>query len=248
MDLSLLIRFHNRHLRQGPGSDELTRKALELTRLKGKENIQIADLGCGSGSSSLILAQELQGKLTAVDLFDDFLLSLKERSKKIVANCDIQTSCRSMDDLNFEKESLDLIWSEGAIYNIGFKKGLRYWKDFLKAGGFIAVSEISWLSKKRPDKINDYWNSNYSEIDLVSSKIKVLEELGYRPIGHFIIPPEVWLEEYYKPIERDFQAFLESETDKSAAEELISGEQKEIQLYKQFKDFYSYGFYIAQKI
>ncbi len=41
----------------------------------------------------------------------------------------------SMDDLPFKEEELDLIWSEGAIYNIGFEKGLREWRKYLKKMG-----------------------------------------------------------------------------------------------------------------
>jgi hypothetical protein len=44
-----------------------------------------------------------------------------------------------MEDLHLEASSLDLIWSEGAIYNMGFEKGLQSWHQFLKTGGYIAV-------------------------------------------------------------------------------------------------------------
>ena len=36
----------------------------------------------------------------------------------------------SMEDLPFESSYFDLIWSEGAIYNIGFEKGIKTWKPF----------------------------------------------------------------------------------------------------------------------
>ena len=37
--------------------------------------------------------------------------------------------------------ALDLIWSEGAIYNIGFEQGVRDWRPFLKEGGVLVASE-----------------------------------------------------------------------------------------------------------
>ena len=37
-----------------------------------------------------------------------------------------------MDALPFQEEELDLIWSEGAIYNIGFERGMNEWNKFLK--------------------------------------------------------------------------------------------------------------------
>lgn len=36
-----------------------------------------------------------------------------------------------MDNLTFEKKSFDVIWSEGAIYNISFEKGLSLWRRSL---------------------------------------------------------------------------------------------------------------------
>ena len=57
----------------------------------------------------------------------------------------IETLAKSMDSLTFAEESLDLIWSEGAIYNMGFGKGIEAWRPFLRSGGVLAVSEITWL-------------------------------------------------------------------------------------------------------
>jgi hypothetical protein len=38
-----------------------------------------------------------------------------------------------MDKLDFQLNELDLIWCEGAIYNIGFEKGMNYWNKLKKA-------------------------------------------------------------------------------------------------------------------
>tara|TARA_Y100001960_G_C14603641_1_gene792095 strand:- start:703 stop:975 length:273 start_codon:yes stop_codon:yes gene_type:complete len=89
-----------------------------------------------------------------------------------------------MDDLPFAESSFDLIWSEGAIYNIGFENGIKQFKKFLKDDGVLAVSEITWLTAQRPDEITQYWETNYPEIPM----------------------------------------------------------------FKKYKDYYSYGFYIAQKV
>ena len=67
------------------------------------------------------------------------VLNLQERVKGIVG---------SMDALPFEEEELDLIWSEGAIYNIGFERGLNEWRKYLKTGGYVAVSESSWFTER----------------------------------------------------------------------------------------------------
>jgi hypothetical protein len=36
---------------------------------------------------------------------------------------------------------------------MGFEQGVAYWKRFLKPGGILAVSEITWLTATRPKAI-----------------------------------------------------------------------------------------------
>ena len=61
-------------------------------------------------------------------------------------------------------EELNLIWSEIAIYNIGFERGINEWYKFFKKGALLAVSEASWFTQERPVEINEFWNNEYSEI------------------------------------------------------------------------------------
>ncbi len=87
----------------------------------------------------------------------------------------------------FNDEEFDLIWSEGAIYNIGFEKGLNYWNRFLKRGGYIAVTEACWFTETRPEEINSFWNDAYPEIDTISNKVDVMQKAGFIPVATFIL-------------------------------------------------------------
>ena len=247
-EMELLIDFHVNAKRQGPGSDEDTLKALSFIDINHAESLKIADIGCGSGAQTLTLAQNINGSIDAVDLFPAFLVKLNEQAKTLNVNNKISTLEKSMDDLPFRNEEFDIIWSEGAIYNIGFESGLKYWKQFLKTGGHIAVSEITWKTKKRPKEIEEHWNNEYPEIDTVSAKIKILEENGFSPVGFFFLPEKSWIDNYYDPIEKRFGAFLQKHGNSAAAKGIVEGEKLEIALYKKYKDYLSYGFYIAKKM
>ena len=83
-----------------------------------------------------------------------------------------------MDRLPFEAESLDAIWSEGAIYNMGFENGVRQWRRLLKPGGILAVSELTWLTAYRPAELETHWHAQYAEVGTSSSKMAVLEHNG----------------------------------------------------------------------
>lgn len=245
-NLSLLIDLYVDSERQGPGSDACTKKALQLTGLNREEPLQIADLGCGTGASAMVLAEELNAKVLAVDFLQPFLDALNARSSERGIGDQIDTICCSIDALTFKDQSLDVIWSEGAMYNIGFENGARAWKRCLKPGGYLVASEITWLTRDRPAKLTQHWESEYPEIGLASEKFEVLEQLGYIPDAYFILPEDCWLDHYYKPMQDRFEAYLERNNQSDDARAVVAGEQAEIDLYRKYKSFFGYGMYVAR--
>jgi len=167
-DLELLVDFHKDAERQGPGSTNETIMALELIETSKGNDLKIADIGCGSGGQTITLAQNTEGQITAIDLFPEFLKKLNSKSKELGFKENIKTIEKSMEELPFANEEFDIIWSEGAIYNIGFKRGVHEWKKYLKTGGYLAVSEITWTTNSQPKEIEEYWNKEYPEIDTAS--------------------------------------------------------------------------------
>ncbi|MEB3359443.1 MAG: class I SAM-dependent methyltransferase [Synechococcales bacterium] len=245
---ALMVELHRDGARQGPGSNEETLRALELTRLDTSATLQVADIGCGTGASTLVLASKLQNaRITAVDLFPEFLDILSARASAAGCSQKIETLAESMDSLPFANESLDLIWSEGAIYNIGFAKGIETWRPILRPGGVIAVSEITWLRPDPPEEIRQHWSAEYSEIATAPEKIAVLDRGGYDLLGYFVLPSTNWMDNYYAPTEERIAAFLHRHAGQSEAEELVKMERQEADLYRRFKDWFSYGFYVARK-
>lgn len=246
--LELLVDFHKDAQRQGPGSDTDTLKALGFMDIKKDKTYKIADIGCGSGAQTIALASAINAQITAVDLFPEFLEKLNQNAKSMGLEHKIKTLQASMDELPFEKEMFDIIWSEGAIYNIGFENGIKLWRAFLKTEGYIALSEITWLTNERPSEIQEHWNNEYPEINTASIKIKVLEDNGFSLVGYFYLPPGSWIENYYQPIENRFDNFLKKHKNSKIAQDIVEGEKKEIQLYKKYKNHISYGFYVAKKV
>ena len=131
-DIDYLVDIHKNTPRQGPGSELETKKALDQLMLNG-DRIKIADIGCGSGAQTFALGKYTNSDIYAVDLFPQFLNELNIKSKELKLSDRIKTIEASMDDLPFGVDEFDVIWSEGAIYNIGFRAGIENWKKFLKA-------------------------------------------------------------------------------------------------------------------
>ena len=247
-ELELLLDLHRNSARQGPGGDEATRLAISLSGLTGAKNLKIADIGCGSGASTLVLAEELDSHITAIDFLPDFLKQLNDEAQQKGLSERVDTLAISMEELSFDEGSLDVIWSEGAIYNIGFQNGIKAWRRFLKPQGILAVSELTWLTEKRPKELSDHWANEYPEVATASQKIGQLEENGYMLLGYFPLPKSNWLDNYYQPMQGRFDAYLSKHEGSEAAQEIVAAEQREIDLYERFSDYVSYGFYIAKKL
>lgn len=247
-EFQLLIDLHKDGERQGPGGAAQTELALTLAGLSDRSGLKVADIGCGTGASTLLLARKLDAHITAIDFLPEFLDILKEKAGEDGSAQRIETLSASMEDLPFADASLDAIWAEGAIYNIGFERGIKDWKRFLKPGGVLAVSELTWLTAHRPEELQRHWDSEYPEVATASIKLGQLEDAGYRPIGYFPLPKDCWLENYYRPMQRRFEGFLDRYGNSAEAQEVVEAEKAEIDLYERFRDHVSYGFYIAQRM
>lgn len=247
-DLQLLIDLHRPAKRQGPGGDAETKRALELAGLDGSRHLRIADIGCGTGASTILLARKLDAEITAVDFLPEFLDELQTRARDHGVAEKITTLSCSMDALPFSDEQFDVIWSEGAVYNMGFETGVSSWRRFLKPGGNLIVSEITWLSAARPPEIQSYWDREYPEINVASAKIEILERHGYCPVAYFFLPAYCWLDNYYLPMQNRFDTFLDRHGKSDQAKAIVEAEKYETALYEKYRNYYSYGVYIAKKI
>ncbi len=245
-DFSLIADFFKRIERQGPGGDRETRLAASLIPSFGR-HIRVADLGCGSGHQTAVLAKEFDCEIDAVDLLPEMMESLTERCKRERLTSIINPVQASMDNLPFKEESHDLIWAEGSIFIMGYENGLKYWHRFLKKGGFIAVSESSWLSNRRPKNMS-WINDNLPEIDSIENKIRQMTEAGYEPYAHFILPENCWTENYYKFMPTAMESFMEEHAGNKTAEIFVERLKEEIAYYEENKEMFGYVFYIGRKI
>lgn len=247
-DIELIIDLHKDAERQGPGSYTETVRALEMIGDDKNSLRNIVDIGCGSGASTLALAKNTSAHITAVDLFPEFLEKVRQSASREGYDDRISTTALSMDALPFAEGEFDMIWSEGAIYNMGFEAGIKSWRKYIRTGGYLALSEITWKTAARPEEIDAHWNNEYPEIDIASNKIRILEQNGFSLVGYFALPEYCWLDNYYRPMQERFSNFIDKHGNSEMAYNIVETEKREIALYETYKNYYSYGFYIAQKL
>jgi len=245
--MDLLCESHVGLKRQGPGSTEMTLKALSFLDDLNKIS-QVIDLGCGTGGQTMVLAQNISGNITGVDLFPEFINVFNDNAKKLNLQERVKGIVGSMDNLSFQKEEFDLIWSEGAIDNIGFEKGLSYFHGFLKKNGYICVSCPSWFTNHRPDEIEKMWEEAVHGLDTIDKNISIMRKTGYSFIAAFILPEKCWIDNYFTPRIEAENRLLEKYKGNKIVEDYVKDERYEVDLYKKYKQYYGYAFYIGKKI
>ncbi len=246
-ELNLICDFFSTMERQGPGSPEVTLKALSFIDNLTEKSL-IADIGCGTGGQTMVLAGHAPGQITGLDFLPGFIHIFNRNTRQLGLQDRVKGIVGSMDNLPFQAEELDLIWSEGAIYNIGFERGLNEWRKYLKTGGYIAVSESSWFTDERPAEINDFWMAAYTEIDTIPNQIAKIHKAGYLPVATFILPSTCWTEHYFAPAVTAREVLLNKHVGNKTAEELVAMSRHEEVLYSKYKEYYGYTFFIAKKI
>ena len=186
----------------------------------------ILDIGCGSGVPTLELSRQCNGKITGLDI-DRFLLDLLEKKIQRAGLSDrVRAVECSMYELDFPEESFDIIWAEGSISVIGFEKGIRDWRRFIKPGGYLVV---------------------FDESRGLSEKLRHIATSGYDLINHFEVKGEAFWEDYYIPLQRRINNLRIEYRGDTQAQKAFEKEQSEINMVKRDPSRFNSTFFIMQK-
>lgn len=240
--IALLVELHRGLPRLGPGDAASTLRALALCKQLPAAP-QILDLGCGSGAQTLTLAAAGDGAITAVDLVGDFLAVLEQRAQQQRLQKRIRCVQADMNALPFADTSFDLIWSEGAIYIVGFDQGLKNWRPLLQPGGYLVVSELSWFRSDPPAELTAFWGEHYPAIRTVTENITAARASGWQLAGNFHLPHSAWTRDYYEPLQQRIAPFRRRYADDRDAQAVADLSEYEMALMQRYPDFYGYEFY-----
>ena len=233
--------------RQGPGCAGATKHVFSLLPPL-PDDAKILDVGCGSGTQTRDLAGLTSGLITAVDNHQPFLDLLNARAREAGLQGRIRTVNASMDALPFEKGQFDLIWSEGAIFIVGFEQGLKLWKPFLKKGGYMVVSDADWFESNPPKELMDWWESEgYVPVPEDEMKERV-KRAGLRLIATYRLPEAGWWDNYLVPLLARIAEFRKTHGSDPANTALLDSLEHEAEMYRKFKRYYGYTFFVMQNV
>jgi cyclopropane fatty-acyl-phospholipid synthase-like methyltransferase len=222
--------------RLGPGENEYTRKALK-TALSAMSHgndasrpakLRILDLGCGNGTQTIQLAKHAAGTILAVDNHQPFLDELKRRAQAEGVLDRIKIRLGDMANLGLDEGSFDLIWSEGALYSMGFNEGLRAYYSILAPGGCFAVTELTWFRSDPPEECRNFFANEYPAMTDINSNLAEMKTCGYKILEHFKLPESAWLDAFYVPLDKRLQSLREKYAADQERMDMIESIQKEI--------------------
>lgn len=242
----LMVDLYGSLPRQGPGSPESTRRAFAmlgaLPALPG-----VLDIGCGTGAQTIELASLTQGHIIGLDVFDWALDTLASRIEEAGLIGRVHTIQQSMDEMEFSPESFDLIWSEGALYIMGFEHALKTCRSLLKPGAHLAASELSWFQDDPPSELRQFWAVGYPDIKTVEDNVRLIEDCGYEMLGHFHLPAEDWWNEYYTPMLSLLPSLRQRYAEEPDAMATLDENETEMEMHRKYSDYYGYEFFVCRR-
>jgi len=245
MDLDAFFLLHHGLAREAPGSDAAT---LEALRRVGPlpASPRVLDLGCGPGASTLTLARALGTPVTGVDLHASFLRQLEARAEAQGLAHLVRAREADFGALPDAPGSVDLLWSEGAIYHLTWTEGLRRWRPLLAPGGAMALSELTWLTHAPPAEARSFWREAYPNMGTVDFNCAVAKALGLRVQDTFVLQPEAWWEGYYGPLEARAKRLAELVQGDTALSAVLEETRRELALWREHGESYGYVFYLLR--
>jgi SAM-dependent methyltransferase len=232
--------------RGGPGDNKSTRKAFANLKNLPSEPL-ILDIGCGPGMQTLELARISKGKIIALDNYQPFLDILMQKAIEEGLDKRIIPKNQSMLEMDFEGSPFDVIWSEGALYFMGFQNGLKRCHQLLKNKGYLVVTEAVLLLPNIPKPLKKFWDEGYPDIKNVKSNISLIQNEGFDLLSQFTLPKSSWIDNYYSPMKKRIKELKKKYYDNKIALQVFEDSEKEIKIYNKYSDYFGYEFFIMQK-
>jgi SAM-dependent methyltransferase len=244
--LQIFLELYEGLPRQGPGNRGCAARALALCR-DLPQTPAVLDLGCGVGGQTLHLAELTNGSIVAIDRHAPSI----ERLRATVAQQGLAGRVRpligDMAHPGLPPESFDLIWSEGALYNIGIENALRICHGLLRPGGFLAFTDAVWCNGSPPPEVKAGIDLDYPTMGRVPDVLAAIARTGFALVDHFTLPDEAWWDDFYTPMERRIEELRGNYASDAEALGVLDQLAQEPALHRRHADYYAYEFFVVRR-
>ncbi|NDY57451.1 class I SAM-dependent methyltransferase [Desulfovibrio sulfodismutans] len=232
--------------RQGPGNRASAARALALC--DGMPIVpRILDLGCGVGGQTMHLVALTDGHIVAVDSHAPFITQLTASVAANGLGHRIKPLCADMAHARFPSGSFDLIWSEGALYNLGLDVALPLCRDLLRPGGHLVFTDAVWRKSDVPDEVRRGFESDYPTMGWMRDVLAAVARHNLDVLGHFTLPDEAWWEDFYTPMQARVRELREKYSGDAEAQGILDILDRETELHAAHADCYAYEFFVIRR-
>ena len=232
--------------RQGPGNRACAARALALCAGL-PAHPEVLDLGCGLGAQTLHLAALTTGRILAIDRHAPFVDQLTATLAERGLSERVRARVGDLADLGLPPDCFDLVWSEGALYNLGIPWALAVCRPLLREGGYLAFTDAVWRVADPPAAAREVFAAEYPTMGRVEEVIALIGAAGFELMGHFTLSDEAWWEDFYTPMEHQVQALRERYRDYPAALAMLVEIGQEPDFHRRYGDCYAYEFFVARR-
>ena len=232
--------------RQGPGNRACTLKALALCRELPPSPV-VLDLGCGVGGQTFHLAEQTAGSIIAIDHHAPFIERMRVAVDERGLAARIQPVVGDMASPGLAPGSIDLIWSEGALYNLGIENALGTCHELLRPGGHVAFTDAVWRVDHPPPDVKASFDFDYPTMGRVPDVLAAIERVGLALVGHFTLPDEAWWDDFYAPMERRVVELRGKYAGDAAVLAVLDQIAQEPELHRRHSATYAYEFFVARR-
>jgi ubiquinone/menaquinone biosynthesis C-methylase UbiE len=230
--------------RQGPGNRACAAKALALCH-DLPPSPAVIDIGCGVGAQALHLAELTTGTIVAVDSHAPSIARLRETVTERGLSQRVSPVVGDMANLEQPPASFDLVWSEGALYNIGIENALRVCHGLLRPGGYLAFTDAVWCKDNPPPEVKASFEDDYPTMGRVPDVLAAIERGGFSLISHFSLPDEAWWDDFYTPMRRRIEELRGRYTGDGKALVVLEQLAQEPEMHRKHSDCYAYEFFVV---
>ncbi len=230
--------------RQGPGNRTCTARALSLCS-DLPTSPAILDLGCGVGAQTIHLAELTSGTIVAIDSHAPSIERLRGKVAEAGLSSRISPQVGDMAKMELAPASFDLIWSEGALYNIGIESALQICHGLLRRGGYLAFTEAVWRKDDPPAEVKESFD--YPGMGTVDDVLAVINRFAFSAIGHFTVPDDAWRDDFYAPMEVRIEELRGTYRDDGEALAILDQVAQEPSMHRQYSGYYAYEFFVTRR-
>jgi SAM-dependent methyltransferase len=183
-----------------PAGREFSRAAARMAGINPAS--RVLDMGCGYGEAACTLAADFRCKVTAVDIHAENIemgrrISLERRVSHLISFevADILTC-------DYSQTPFDLVLAEGGILSfITRPNGLRLAGSWLPQSGWLAFSDLIFVSEKTPQEIRALFEDETYHYETETSYRSLVAGAGFDAYCMCLVPPSGW-DNYYAHMKR----------------------------------------------